>query len=1775
MTWMGRWWRRAALDHDLSRELQDHVDRRVRDLVATGVDPLEARRRARLEIGGIEQVTESVRDVRGTRWAHDLAQDVRYGARALRRSPGLLFAALLSMGLGIGANAAIFSLVDAVLLRSLPVRDPGRLVKVRGGDWTNPIWEAVRDRAGSRMAGTLAWGTERLDLSGGGEIDPVDAIVASGGFFETLGVTPVVGRLLGPGDDRRGGGPDGPTVVLSHAFWQRRFQGDPAVVGRTLAINQVPLTIVGVAPPRFHGLMVGRTFDIAVPIATMDVLRPGQGGSVLDARSTWWLQIMLRLRPGQTIDEATATLRGVQPQVRAAAMPADLPAERQAQFLAEAFSLDPAPAGRSALRQQYREPLLVLMGIVGLVLLVACANVANLLLARAAARRHELAARLALGASHGRLIRQLIAESLVLAVPGALVGLAIALWGSRFLVAQLTTADNPVALELPVDWRLLGFLTALSVTTAVAFGLVPAWRARRLDAIDAVTHGGHGRVTRRGALSGPLVIGQVALSLVLVVAAGLFARTFSTLASRDLGFEPDGLQLVFLEAGRVDGTERPALFARLREAASHLPGVRAAGVSVIEPISGMGWNTRGEVVGETPPQGREAAVFLNAITPGWFATYGTRLVSGRDFDVHDDRGAPIAIVNQAFSRRFLGGRSPLGRRVAIETGPARMLEMEVVGVVEDTAYFDVRSDFPPTLYRPAAQLDGLPPFATLTVRTMPDATLGLQPALTRAIREIDPTPGAHPPDHGLTGARPPHRKPHHRPAVAVLRPARAAPGRDRALRGHVVRRERAPAGDRHPADARGRARRGAAAGPAARRAARRPRHRPGPRGQPGADAARGQPALRARATRSRDDRRRRDRADRHRHPRRLAAGTAGVPHRARAGPARGVTTMGWWTRWWRRGTLDRDLDRELRDHVERRVRALVARGVVEREARRIAALEIGGVEQVKEACRDVRGTRWAHDLAQDVRFGVRSLLKRPGLVTAATLSLGLGIGANTAIFSLVDAVLLRGLPVRDPDSLVMVNRSWTNPIWKQVQSRAGSFFDGAVAWSDDWFDLSRGGQTDAVDGLFVSGTFFETLGVQPALGRLLTAADDRRGGGADGPTAVISHRFWQLRYDSDPSVIGRTLVLDRVPVMIVGVVPARFLGPTIGKTFDVAVPIGLADRLRPGAQQSLLDGRSHWWLETMFRLRPGQTIEAATAALRSVQPAVRAATIPQRWGPADQASYLTAPFTLEPASTGRSELRTQYRQPLLVLMGMVGVVLLIACANVANLLLARGEARRHELSARLALGASQGRVVRQLLTESVLLVIPGTVLGLGLAVWGSQLLVTQLATSESSVTLALPLDWRLLGFLAALGITTGIGFGLVPAWRARRISASDVIAHATAARITRRGTVSGPLVVAQVALSLVLVVAAGLFGRTFTSLAARDLGFRPEGLMQASLEIGRTPMARRGEVLARVRDAVGGVAGVQAAGVSSIEPLGGIFWTETLELPGAHLAPGTDPLVHVNAITPGWFATYATPLVAGRDFNARDVPGVPVAIVNAAFVRRFFGSQPALGRQVRISTGTVHQDLVEIVGVVGDAAYRELRERPATLYRPLAQFEEPFPIAAVTVRIDPGGASGLQPALTRAITAVDPTIAVTYRSVEARLHDRLGESRTIALLSGFFGGLALLLAAIGLYGVTSYGVTERRREIGIRLTLGASRAAAERLVLARVSRLVAIGIALGVVISLLSAPAVRTLLYELEPRDPATMTFAAAALAMVGLIAGWLPARRAARIDPARVLREG
>jgi predicted permease len=444
------------------------------------------------------------------------------------------------------------------------------------------------------------------------------------------------------------------------------------------------------------------------------------------------------------------------------------------------------------------------------------------------------------------------------------------------------------------------------------------------------------------------------------------------------------------------------------------------------------------------------------------------------------------------------------------------------------------------------------------------------------------------------------------------------------------------------------------------------------------------------------------------------------------------------------------------------------------------------------------------------------------------------------------------------------------------------------------------------------------------------------------------------------------------------------------------------------------------------------------------------------------------------------------------------------------------------------------------------------------------------------VALALPFDWRLLGFLTVLSMLTAVAFGLAPAWRTRRIDAGDAIAQATHGRVTPRGAVSGPLVVGQVALSLVLVVAAALLGRTFSTLATRDLGFDPDDLHTVAIELGRTPQEARPELAARVREAAARVPGVRHAAVSVVEPMSGMGWNGPISVPGVPDPPGRDRMVMFNAISPGWFTTYGTRLIAGRDFDASDDRGAPVAIVDEAFAQHFFGTPAAVGRRVLMETGPGQSAELEIVGVSTAAAYRGVRGAfPPTLYRPVAQMAgELPPFLTLGLRTMPGGASGLHAAMTRAVREVDPALTLTYRTMAGRVRDQLTEIRATTLLSSFFGMLALVLAGIGLYGVTSYGVAERRREIGIRLTLGAGRARAQRLVLRRVALLVGLGVVLGGAASAGLTPLLRSMLHELEPRDPITIAGSAAVLAAVGLLAGWLPAWRAARIDPAQVLRE-
>jgi putative ABC transport system permease protein len=820
----------------------------------------------------------------------------------------------------------------------------------------------------------------------------------------------------------------------------------------------------------------------------------------------------------------------------------------------------------------------------------------------------------------------------------------------------------------------------------------------------------------------------------------------------------------------------------------------------------------------------------------------------------------------------------------------------------------------------------------------------------------------------------------------------------------------------------------------------------------------------------------------------------------------------------------------------------------------------------------------------DLRDAFRALKATPVVTVVAILSLALGIGANTAIFSILDSLMIRALPVKEPQRLAVLGignsarDSWTNPIWEQIREHQ-ELFDGAFAWSSSRFNLSQSAETDYVDGMWTSGRIFDVLGVPAILGRTFTEADDRRGGGPDGPVAVISYRYWQSHYSGAADVIGASVTIERVSYTVIGVTPPGFFGVDVGRTFDIAIPLGTEPLVR--GKESALDRRSNWWLSVMVRLKPGQSIEAAAGALRGVQPQIREATIPQNYREEDKAQYLNEAFVLTPAATGNSSVRDRYRTALLTIMVVVSLVLLIACANIANLLLARATARRHELSVRLALGASRFRLTRQLLAESLLLAGCGAALGLVFARWGSRLLILQLSTSTNTVFLDMGIDWRVLAFTAGVAAATALLFGTMPAFRASRVQPNEALKEQGRGVIgDSRFGIGNLLVVVQVALSLILIVAAGLFMRTFTSLTNLSLGFDSNPVLVANVNALRTGLEpdQRADLYERLRQAAAAVPGVASAAASAVTPVSGSTWGFAIERIDDRVMPDKDRSVYVNLVSPGWFRTFGTPMLGGRDFTERDTKAAQqVVIVNEAFARKFTNGQNPLGHHLRQpeypERPAVDQ---EIVGYVKDAVYRSLRAPvPPTMYVPVAQQVQPPLGMSISVRAAGGPPARLTKSLATALTSVNPNLSLTFRPLAEQVNNSLIQERVVAMMSGFFGGLALLLAGLGLYGVTAYSVNRRRTELGVRMALGAAPGGVVRLVLRRVAILVGLGVILGSAVSLWVGRFVTTLLYGLQPRDPLTIAGAAVLLVTIGALAGWLPARRASRIDPARVLREG
>jgi predicted permease len=891
-----------------------------------------------------------------------------------------------------------------------------------------------------------------------------------------------------------------------------------------------------------------------------------------------------------------------------------------------------------------------------------------------------------------------------------------------------------------------------------------------------------------------------------------------------------------------------------------------------------------------------------------------------------------------------------------------------------------------------------------------------------------------------------------------------------------------------------------------------------------------------------------------------------------------------------------DIVEELAQHLRERYDALRAAGSNEDQAlaaiiaelnQRDLAAELRRVEQPASEPISLGAPAspsfWTA-FRQDVRYGLRMLRLNPGFTTVCILSLALGIGANTAIFQLIDAVRMRTIPVKDPQELFVLRPTKggrtgdmtgrysysTNAMWQQVRTLEQGY--DVFAFGTTSFNLSRGGEARYAEGLWVSGEFFDVLGVQPLLGRVFHAADDHQGCGS--PGAVISYNFWQREFGGDPNVIGRSLSLTGHPFPVVGVTPASFYGLEVGRKFDVAALTCSEPVI--DAPYNLYTMPHGWWLGIIGRLKPGWSEKKASAQLESISSAVMQATLPPVYVPDVAKKYLSMKLGAFAAANGLSRLRGEYETPLWLLLAIAGLVLMIACANLANLMLARANAREREIAVRLALGAARGRIVRQLLTESLLLAVGGALFGVGLAHLLSRLLVTYLKGDRGRLFLTLATDWRVLGFTAALAFLTCILFGLAPALKATSAPPARVMSLAgrglTASR--ERFSLRRGLVIVQVALSLVLVVTAILFSGSLRKILTVDAGFQRDGLLIMDFDFTalNLPVDQRMPFAESLLDRLRALPGIDGTAEAGEVPLAGGYWNNQVIVAGKR----TDEDVDMSRISPGYFKTMGTPLLAGRDFNEYDRLGAPnVAIVNQEFARKVLHTENPVGRTFKIDVYQGEPQVeYQIVGLVRNSKYVDLREKyPMLAYYPQLQDPKPEPGTEVIVR----STMGLEPLLSSLrdiVRDVNPAITIAFHPYDRMVKDSLLRERLLATLSGFFGGLAIVLATIGLYGVIAYLVVRRTNEIGIRMALGASPARILAMVVREAATLLVGGLIVGIVLTLAAGWQAAALLYDLKPYDPRTMLIAALGLSVVALAASLLPARRAARLEPTAALRE-
>lgn len=868
----------------------------------------------------------------------------------------------------------------------------------------------------------------------------------------------------------------------------------------------------------------------------------------------------------------------------------------------------------------------------------------------------------------------------------------------------------------------------------------------------------------------------------------------------------------------------------------------------------------------------------------------------------------------------------------------------------------------------------------------------------------------------------------------------------------------------------------------------------------------------------------------------------------------------------RRRAEDR-LSDELRAFIEMSAADKMREDLPPDEARRLAMIELGGIEQAKERVRTGRHGAWLDEVGRDVRYGFRTFVRNPGFTFIIVLTVALGIGANTAIFSLIDALMLRWLPVQDPQELAQVRlempgggsvgESLSYPIARALADQR-EIFTGAAGFSSFVFDVGARGSVTRAPGALVTGGFYETLGLTPAAGRLLVRDDDEPGAPL---VAVISDGYWDRQFGRNAGAVGETVRINGVPVTIVGVSPRGFVGANVGTVADITVPIAALPLVSPSAAGLL--GPGNFWLRLLARPRAGVSVQQATTRLNAVWPGLSESLVAPHWPVGRRKAMTESVFVLSPGGTGWTPLRALYRQPLFVLMAVVGLVLLIASGNVATLLLARASARRKEVAVRLAIGAGRDRLVRQLLIESTLLSLIGAACGILLAWVSGRFLVSMISLGPAPVEFDLTPNWHILGFSIALAIVTGLLFGVAPAFQTTATGPSLALKE-DARTGASRSRLLPMLVSAQVAVSLVLLAGAGLFVRTLQNLQRLDPGFDTEGVLLVDLE------GRRATVPRELVDEVQRLPGVRSASLSTHTPLSGAIWSD-IAVPAGQPLPERDTAFFVGA-GPRFFQTLGMQLVAGREIDDRDsAEGPAVAIVNEAFAQRFLTKQDPVGLRLSAIVRGQRKDL-EIVGLVRNTNAAGLRQAPPpTVYVAYAQLTGDRP---TTLAVRSTGQLGrVAVAIQQALQAKLPDAPVDVWPLSAQVEATIVRERMMATLAGGFGLLALALACIGLYGLLAFSVAQRTNEIGIRIALGAEARWMVALVLKSGARLVLIGIACGLPIAWVVSRSVASMLFGLTPTDPAVIGGAIVLLAAAAQLAAYIPAHRASRVEPLRALR--